>query len=266
MVNPVSNASSSAGPTFSGDVFLSIYSGTSASAATIPSTFDSSGVDAIVAAYRGDTISISDASRQPQREESSLTAAVDSLNQVQDLAFQMQDLAYAASDPFAPDSFRSALQTEFESLTARIQNIAATASYNGEKLFDGTAFRVQVGGGIDASIQAGGIDLQGLALDLNSASVSTLEGAFKAMDTLTQFSDRLVNQATRSIDSAEMRASTVRQSLESLLAAGGSEAAPSPSGALSSVPVAPSVAQMLQSYQGGPASQASGSYLLSLFA
>ena len=259
MVNPVSNASSSAGPTFSGDVFLSIYSGTSASAATIPSTFDSSGVDAIVAAYRGDTISISDASRQPQREESSLTAAVDSLNQV-------QDLAYAASDPFAPDSFRSALQTEFESLTARIQNIAATASYNGEKLFDGTAFRVQVGGGIDASIQAGGIDLQGLALDLNSASVSTLEGAFKAMDTLTQFSDRLVNQATRSIDSAEMRASTVRQSLESLLAAGGSEAAPSPSGALSSVPVAPSVAQMLQSYQGGPASQASGSYLLSLFA
>ena len=258
MINSVFGTSSPAGPTFSGDVFLSIYSQANAGTGGIPTAFDTSGVDAIVAAYRGDS---SAASQPSPQETSSLTVAADALKQVQDLAFQMQDLAYASSDPFASDGLRRSLQAGIESLTAQIQNIAATTSYNGEKLFDGTSFRVQVGGGIDASIQAGGIDLQGLAINLKSVDVSTLESSFKAMDTLNQFSDLLVKQATRSLDSAEARMFTVRQSFESLLSPSGGGLVPSATNVGGS-----GVAQMILSYQGSAMSQADESSLVALIA
>jgi len=70
--------------------------------------------------------------------------------------------------------------------------------------------------GIDASIQAGGIDLQSLTLALTNLDIGTLEGAFDAVGTVRQFSDQVDRQASRSLDSAEMRLVTIRQGFESL--------------------------------------------------
>lgn len=123
--------------------------------------------------------------------------------------------------------------------------------------------------GIDPSIQAGGLDLQSLTLALTNLDIGTLEGAFDAVGTVRQFSDQVDRQASRSLDSAEMRLVTIRQGLESLTGGASSSLIQgATSGGLSGY--APfSRSQMLQSYQSSLASligQGGTSSNISLFA
>ncbi len=249
MVSALSNSSSSGSSSpQAGDVILAIYSQANAGTG-FPTSYDTSGVDAIVAAYSSTSGSNKPSSESSGAQESSLTVATDAVVMVQDLANRLQDLAYVSSNPWLPDRQRSVLQTEYKATVAQIESVAVSTSYGGEKLFDGTPFRVRVGNGSDASIQAGGIDLQSLTGSLGNLDISTLQGSFDAMDTVQQFSEHVMRQASRSIDSAENRLSTIRQSLEGLLSDGNSSLleGATVSGFSGSGTLARS--QMLQSYQ-----------------
>jgi flagellin len=248
-----------------GDIFLALYSTSSSSANSFPATFDTSGVDAIVAAYTSSAVVLDLSSARAPQQETSITAAADALLDVQDRVFAIQDLAYASSDPFLTDSSREDLQRSVESLVSEIQTIAQTTRFNGEKLFDGTSFRVKVGGGSDAFIQASGIDLQGLALSLSNLDVSTFKGAFKTYDAVERFSERLVEIGSRSLDSAAQRVETVTRSLGFLSGSATASSAPSGVGAAGTSMDMRSALSLLQAYQGG-ASNSSSLALLSLFA
>lgn len=269
MVSALSHSSSvgSSSPPL-GDVLLAIYSQGSAGSGA-PTSFDTSGVDAIVAAYSNSSGGVNQSSPSSAQEESSLTTAIDAVLTVQDLSYRLEELAYASSNAWLPDRQRRFLQNEYEATVSKIANIAADTRYDGEELFDGTPFRVRVGRGIDASIQSGGIDLQSLTLGLANLDISTLEGAFDAMDTVRQFSDQVDRQASRSLDSAEMRLVTIRQGLESLTGGASSSLIQgATSGGLSGYgPFFRS--QMLQSYQSSLVSligQAGAPSNISLFA
>jgi flagellin len=147
------------------------------------------------------------------------------------------------------DSYRTILQNDVKFLVSEIQSIVKNTSYNGERLFDGSSFRVSVGGGRQGSIQAAGIDIESLTLDLSRIDVSTMEGAFDAYDTVQSFSERLVNTATKSLDNAEDRITTIRQSLDLMTGQGNGSAASSPTGGAGYSMSMLSVAQLIQSYQ-----------------
>jgi len=246
-----------------GDVFLSIYSGSGGAQSSIPTSFDTSGVEAIIAAYSSDAAVVDLGNQEAPREESSLTVATDALKRVQNLAFAVQDLADLSADPFLRDSYRAVLQGDVEGLVAEIQSIAKNTTYNGERLFDGSSFRVSVGGGRQGSIQAAGIDVEGLALSLSNLDVSTMEGAFEAFDTVQQFSDRLLSSATRSLDNAEDRIATISQSLDFLTGQGGGVAASSAGVGLGYGMNTLSAAQLISAYKPNYGSSAG---LVSLFA
>jgi hypothetical protein len=264
------SSSSSVGSNSSplGDALFAIYSQAGAGGG-FPTSFDTSGVDAIVAAYSTSSGAVNQTPLSPVEEDSSLNVAIDAVLMVQDLSYRLEELAYASSNPWLPDRQRRSLQNEYEATVSKIERVAADTRYDGEELFDGTPFRVRVGRGIDASIQSGGIDLQSLTLGLANLDISTLGGAFDAMDTVRQFSDQVDRQASRSLDSAEMRLVTIRQGLESLTGGASSSLIQgATSGGLSGYgPFFRS--QMLQSYQSSLVSligQAGASANISLFA
>lgn len=234
-----------------GDVFLSIYSGAGSSSTGFPTSFDTSGVQAIVAAYSSDAAVVDVNTPQTPPEESSLTVATDALIKVQKFSAAIQDLADLSADPSLRDSYRAVLQGDVKSLVAEIQSIAKNTTYNGERLFDGSSFRVSIGGGRQASIQAAGIDLEGLSQSLSNLNVSTLDGALKAYDTAQQFWERLATNATKSLDNAQDRLATISQSLNMLTGQISAPQSSSPVITGGSGMSAISVAQLISAYQPG---------------
>lgn len=117
---------------------------------------------------------------------------------VSDVLMRMRELAVSAVNGGLNNTARSAMDTEFQSLSQSLDRIAESSEYNGQpllspKLGEGTlSFQVGAGSGSDSriDIELGAIDTE--ALGLSDASLATPSDALQSLAT--------IDKAIRSVD------------------------------------------------------------------
>ena len=189
------------------NAFAQLSSGSRFSSASV----DSAGL-AIAAELASNLASISQGSRNASDAASALSTADGALEQVGNITLRLQEIAVTSANGVYSDQQRSALQNEYTALTAEIQRIGETTSYNGQKLLDGSAISAELGGN---SIDVGGINLSELAQSVASQDVSTAAGAQDAVAALQSFSDNLASQRGASVDAGLARLGSVQDTLSS---------------------------------------------------
>jgi flagellin len=202
-------ASSSANFTSSGKsvqrAFAQLSSGNRITSASI----DAAGL-AIASNLATNIATISQGSRNANDVASALSIADGALEQVSNITSRLQEIAVTSANGVYSDEQRSALQNEYDALTAEIQRIGDTTTYNGRKLFDGSSVSAELGG---SSISVGGINLSELASSLASQDVSSAAGAESAVAALQSFSDNLTTQRGASVDAGLSRLGSVQDTL-----------------------------------------------------
>ena len=183
-----------------------------ASGKRINSAADDAAGLAIASGLAASITQISQASRNVSDTSSALAIADGALGQVSELTTRLQELATTAANGTYTDEQRQALQAEYASLSAEVQRIGETTSFNGKQLLDGSTMSTQIGSGGE-TLQVGGVNLQSLSTSLTSQDISTQAGAQNAMAAIEQFSQDLSTQRGGSIDAAMSRLESVQNSL-----------------------------------------------------
>lgn len=178
----------------------------------ITSAADDAAGLAIAAGLSASITQISQSSRNVTDAASALAIADGALGQVSEISIRLQELATASANGTLSDQQRTALQTEYSSLTAEIQRIGETTTYNGKQLLDGSSIGVQIGSAGE-SLQVGGVNLQSLAASLSSQNIGTQAGAQAAMGAIEQFSQDLSTQKGGTIDAAMSRLDSIQSNL-----------------------------------------------------
>jgi flagellin len=189
------------------NAFAQLSSGSRFSSASI----DAAGL-AIAADLSSSLASISQGARNASDTASALSIADGALEQVSNITSRLQEIAVTSANGVYSDQQRSALQNEYSALTAEIQRIGDTTSYNGQKLLDGSSISAELGG---SSVNISGINLSELAQSVASQDVSTSAGAQNAVAALQNFSDTLTSQRGASVDAGLARLGSVQDTLSS---------------------------------------------------
>ncbi len=109
-------------------------------------------------------------------------------DEVSDILVRMRELAVQSSSETLNDDERAYIQTEFEQLSDEIDRIAASTTFNGTALADGTNTSLDVQVGINNSaddritITLGDLTASTLGVDTGSVDLSTAAGAQAAID------------------------------------------------------------------------------------
>ncbi len=154
---------------------------------------DASGM-AASSRMRAEVASMEAASRNIQIAETTAQAADGVINQIEQMAERMRELAVQAGHVGAD---RNALDGEAQQLMAEMNRTAASASFNGEPLFDGNFSQaIQVGGenNADSRIEMSLPNLSTQALaggQAFSVNLQSPEGARAALDSITSVLDTL---------------------------------------------------------------------------
>ncbi|MEJ0009366.1 MAG: hypothetical protein WDN72_01840 [Alphaproteobacteria bacterium] len=107
----------------------------------IPAVTDATSLQVEVASLRA-------ASQNIVQAQSLLEAAGGGTTEIEDALNQLQQLSSEASSPDLTDSERVALNNQFQQIKSRIDQIATTAQFGGQKLLDGS---LKTAGATDAS-------------------------------------------------------------------------------------------------------------------
>ena len=107
---------------------------------------------------------------------------------------QLQDLAARASDPNLSLSERTQLNSQVSALRAKINQINATTSFNGEPLLDGNSSQLQVDTPNGQSSAIGSLTDQSLLGSSNSLNLLTADGAQKAAELIGKAQDYVAAQ------------------------------------------------------------------------
>jgi flagellin len=115
------------------------------------------------------------------------------MSQIQDLLLRMKELAVSsASDTFG-DNDRTAANTELQTLSTAINDIAARTRYSGKVLLDGSAGQLDIQTGEDsadltsftpANVQSSALSVDGLDISSKSGAVSAQATIDAAITTL----------------------------------------------------------------------------------
>ena len=119
--------------------------------------------------------------------------ASSALSQVNQTSNRLDELATQSSNGLLNDSQRATLNQEFQSLTEEISRIAETTTFNDRQLLRGESLSAQVGtdGSENSIISTRGVDVGSLVGDLQSADISTVEGARDALETIDSFRNEI---------------------------------------------------------------------------
>ncbi len=139
-------------------------------------------IDSIVGGQMVATRNANDGISYSQTADSALSSIINILQRMRDLAVQSANFTSSDAD-------RVALNTEFTQLQAEISQITGGTTFNGDKVFDGSAKTFQIGAGTSADnrITIQGVDLTadtsntGLAAFINNGtSQATVDAATTA--------------------------------------------------------------------------------------
>jgi flagellin len=109
-----------------------------------------------------------------------------------DIVNRLSELAAQSANGTLSDTQRTALDQEFQSLTAELDRQSAASNFNGQQL-SGGSFSFNVGSGQDVQLNVATLTSAGLGL--NSQSIATQGGAQTALDQLKTARDSINQQA-----------------------------------------------------------------------
>lgn len=134
------------------------------------------------------------ASRNTQDAMSMVRTADGVLGNVSDITVRMTELATQAGNGTLDASQRAALQEEFSQLSQEIDRIGQSSNFNGNKLFDGSTYSMQVGenSGDSRQVTMGIISTKALGLD--KVDLTSAKGAGKALDAIKSASGNVSSQ------------------------------------------------------------------------
>lgn len=134
------------------------------------------------------------ASQNTQDALSFVRTADDILGNVSTITKRMTELATQAGNGIYNDEQRAAMQDEYGQLAKEINRIGKTSNFNGNKLFDGSTYTMQVGesAGDTKKITMG--ELSTAALGLDDVDLTSTEGASKALEAIKKASDNVSSQ------------------------------------------------------------------------
>lgn len=134
------------------------------------------------------------ASQNTQDAINMVRAADGVLGNVSDITRRMTDLATQAGNGTLNKEQRSALQDEYNQLSKEIDRIGKSANFNGNKLFDGSTYTMQVGenAGDTRKVEMGVISAEALGLD--QVDLTSVEGAGKALESIKKASSNVSSQ------------------------------------------------------------------------
>ena len=144
----------------------------------VASAKDNGGIFAIAQRMRGDVASYQVVKDSLDRGVSTLEVGIAAGEAISDLLINMKEKALAAVDESLDTASRTALNEDFKALRDQIDNIVATAEFNGVNLIDGstTAYKAlgNVAGTLELTVTAQDLSLGGTIVTVAAnASFST---------------------------------------------------------------------------------------------
>lgn len=132
---------------------------------------------------------------QNTQDAISLVRTADSvLGDVSTITKRMTELATQAGNGIYNTEQRSAMQEEFNQLSQEINRIGKSANFNGNKLFDGSTYTMQVGenAGDTREVKLGELSTEALGLD--GIDLTSQEGASKALEAIKKADSGISSQ------------------------------------------------------------------------
>jgi len=187
------------------------------SGARITKASDDAAGLAVIASIQQSLTATDRASSNVADASSALAIADGALSQIQDLSSRLQELAVQSSNGLYTDDQRSALKSEFNSVSQEIQRITQTTEFNGTKLLDGSPTQVQIGGSgsTTSTLQVGGVDLSSGIAQLSALDIGTQSGAQAAIDTVQKFVQGVSIQRGSAIGAAQTQLASIYSGLSS---------------------------------------------------
>jgi len=164
---------------------------------------------------RSDIRSFSVASRNAQDGVSLVQTAEGALNEVSDILGRMRELSMQSANGTLNANDRTTLDAEFQQLVEEVDRIAATTSFNGVSLLDGTnsSISIQVGidGGANNTISLSGADATSSTLGVGG-SISTSGSASTMLSTIDTAIDS-INTSRGTLGAQQNRLDSTLRSL-----------------------------------------------------
>lgn len=134
------------------------------------------------------------ASQNTQDAVSMIRTADGALSGVSDMTSRMSELASRASSGTLNDEQRGALQEEYDQLAQEIDRVGQSTNFNGNKLFDGSTYTMQVGAESGDRMDITMDEMSTAALGLGNVDLTTAGGAANAMGAIKNASEQLSSQ------------------------------------------------------------------------
>ncbi|MFD2128737.1 flagellin N-terminal helical domain-containing protein [Paenibacillus xanthanilyticus] len=146
---------------------------------------------AISEKMRGQIRGLDQASRNAQDGISLIQTAEGALQEVHSILQRQRELAVQSANDTNVTADRTALEAEFDQLTAEIGRIKDNTTFNTQKLLDGSAtanLKMHVGADagqtIDINLDTAGVDLTAVATAAGTATIATQAGADAAITSI----------------------------------------------------------------------------------
>lgn len=134
------------------------------------------------------------ASQNTQDAISMVRTADGVMGNVSEITRRMTDLATEAGNGTLDDAQRSALQDEYNQLSKEIDRIGKSSNFNGNQLFDGSTYTMQVGENAGDTRQVEMKELSAKALGLDQVDLTSSEGAGKALESIKKATESISSQ------------------------------------------------------------------------
>jgi len=130
---------------------------------------------------RADIAVTKQGSRNAQDAISMLQTMEGALGSIDSILIRLAELSEQAATGSYSDQQRNIMNNEFTQMVAEIDRIATTSSFNSVNMLNSASGNISVHFGVGSSITINSVDVQSLALGLDSAAVSTAGNAAAAL-------------------------------------------------------------------------------------
>lgn len=133
---------------------------------------------------------ISTASNNVQDTMSMIRTADGVMGGLHSMTNRMKELATKAGNGLLGTEERKSIQNEYNQLLKEVDRSTKSTTFNGNKLFDGSTYKMQIGDSSEDSMDLEMKETSSSTLGLDSVDLTTAEGARSAIDTI----DNAINQ------------------------------------------------------------------------
>lgn len=175
-----------------------------ASGYKINSAADNASGLAIARQMNAQITGLSTAGRNAQDTVSMLQTADGVLGSVNEVVGRMNELAMRAGNGILSKDERKMLQAEYDQLAGEIDRIGENTNFNGNRLFDGSSYTMQVGASAEETMDVATGSVSAASLGLDQVDLTTAEGAGKALNTIKD-ATRIISSQRANIGASENR-------------------------------------------------------------